>query len=61
MAKLLGAINSDYRGGGSWEFRFGRHGYPNYVEKRFTATDYGSSAKAKAAALAYQKQIQSKL
>jgi len=64
MAKLLGTIHSDYRGvpgSGSWEFRFGRHDSPNFVTKRFTVTEYGSSAKAKAAALAYQKQIQSKL
>ena len=61
MADLLGSVTADYRGGGSWEFTYGRYGYPNYITKRFTSTDYGSSAKAKAAALAYQKEIQPKI
>jgi len=61
MARLLGGVKGDFRGGGSWVFTFGRYGYPNYITERFTVAEYGSSAKAKAAALAYQKQIQPKL
>ena len=61
MADLLGSVKADYRGGGSWVFSFGRHDSPNYITKRFTVEEYGSSAKAKAAAEAYQKEIQPKI
>ena len=61
MADLKGSVKQDRPGGGSWTFRFGNWDYPNNVTKRFSVTEYGSSAKAGAAALAYQKEIQPRL
>jgi len=46
---------------GSYTFQFGQAGQDAYVSKHFSIERFGSSAKAKAAALAFQKEIQPKL
>lgn len=46
---------------GSYTFQFGQAGQDAYVSKHFSIEKFGSSAKAKAAALAFQKEIQPKL
>jgi len=46
---------------GSYTFQFGQAGQDAYVSKHFSIEKFGSSAKAKAAALAFQKKIQPKL
>ena len=56
---MLGSIALLTNGGAS--FQFGTGGTPNYRSKHFGVAKWGSSAKAKAAALAYQKQIQPEL
>ena len=43
---------------GAYSFQFGVPATDQYRSKHFSALKYGSSAKAKAAALAYQKEIQ---
>ena len=54
MAKLLGNI-LPWGTGGSWAFKYGDAVIGNFEKKSFLVSDYGSSAKAKAAALEYQK------
>ena len=54
----LGGISRDKN---SWVFRFGNSGWDNYIYETFRLKDYGTLAKAKAAALAYQKKLQPKL
>ena len=56
---LLGSILSVSHG--AYSFQFGTAGTDRYVSQHFSVGKYGSSAKAKAAALAYQKEIQPKL
>ena len=56
---MLGNVSKQK--GGSWIFQFAHSTAPNHVYKRFTAAEYGSSEKAKAAALKFQKEIQPKL
>ena len=56
---LLGSILSLSHG--AYSFQFGTAGTDRYVSQHFSVGKYGSSAKAKAAALAYQKEIQPKL
>ena len=51
---LLGNVRP-YGTGGSWFFSYGDKLVGNYEEKAFLKEDYGTSAKAKAAALKYQK------
>ena len=51
---LLGNVRP-YGTGGSWFFSYGDRLVGNYEEKAFLKEDYGTSAKAKAAALKYQK------
>jgi hypothetical protein len=46
---------------GAYSFQFGASATDQYQSKHFSVKEYGSSAKAKAAALAYQKEIQPKL
>ena len=53
---LLGKVKP-YGTGGSWFFSYGDRLVGNYEEKAFLKEDYGTSAKAKAAALKYQKDI----
>jgi hypothetical protein len=53
---LLGNVKP-YGTGGSWFFKYGDKEVGNYEEKTFLKNDYGSSAKAKAAALKYQKDL----
>ena len=50
---LLGGVKP--YGSSSWVFTFGDKDVGNYEQKVFSIRDYGSSAKAKAAAIAYQK------
>ena len=59
---LLGKVKP-YGTGGSWFFSYGDRLVGNYEEKAFLKEDYGTSAKAKAAALKYQKdpKLQKKL
>ena len=54
MAKLLGNI-LPWGTGGSWVFKYGDAVVGNFEKESFLVSDYGSSAKAKAAALKYQK------
>ena len=54
MPKLLGYI-LPWGTGGSWAFKHGDVEVGNFEKKSFLVSDYGSSAKAKAAALEYQK------
>ena len=56
---LLGSVVSVDKG--AFSFTYGNYGQPNYTFKYFSPTNYGSVAKAKAAALAYQKELQPKL
>jgi hypothetical protein len=58
IGDLLGRISPERN---SWAFRYGNEEWPNYIYKSFSINDYGTSAKAKAAALAYQKELQPKL
>ena len=46
---------------GAFSFTYGNYGDKNYTSEYFSATKYGSVAKAKAAALAYQKEQQPRL
>ena len=50
---LLGGIKP--YGSSSWSFTFGDKDVGNFEQKIFSVKEYGSSAKAKAAAIAYQK------
>ncbi len=59
MAELFGRVTPVDKG--AFSFTYGNYGHPNYNYKYFSATNYGSLAKAKAAALAYQKELQPKL
>jgi len=59
LGEMLGSIVKTYTG--SYTFQFGQAGQDGYVSKHFSIEKFGSSAKAKAAALAYQKEIQPKL
>ena len=58
IGDLLGSISLDRN---TWAFQYGNEGWPNYIYKRFSIQDYGTSAKAKAAAVAHQKKLQPKL
>jgi len=58
IGDLLGSISPEKS---SWAFRYGSEGWPNYIYKLFSVKNYGTSAKAKAAAVAYQKELQPKL
>ena len=51
---LLGNVRP-YGTGGSWFFSYGDEAVGNFEKKAFLKEDYGTSAKAKAAAIAYQK------
>ena len=51
---LLGNVRP-YGTGGSWFFSYGDRSVGNYEEKAFLKENYGTSAKAKEAALKYQK------
>jgi len=46
---------------GAYSFQFGASATDQYQSKHFSVMEYGSSAKAKAAVLAYQKEIQPEL
>ena len=59
MAGLYGYVTPVDKG--AFSFTYGNYGQPNYTFKYFSPTNYGSVAKAKAAALAYQKELQPKL
>ena len=50
---LLGGVKP--YGSSSWSFTFGDKDVGNFEQKIFSVKEYGSSAKAKAAAIAYQK------
>ena len=56
---MLGSILSVSHG--AYSLQFGTAGTPQYRSKHFSVARWGSSAKAKAAALAYQKEIQPEL
>ena len=56
---MLGNVSQQKAG--AWIFQFGHSTSPNHVSKRFTVAEYGSSEKAKAAALKFQKEVQPKL
>ena len=61
IGDLLGGIRKVKDNG--WAFSYGNEGWPNWIYEYFSNKDYGSSAKAKAAAIAYQKapKLQSRL
>ena len=56
---MLGSITKVKESG--YNFTYGNENYPNYETKYFSKKQYGSLAKAKAAALDYQKKSQDKL
>jgi len=56
---MLGSITKVRESG--YNFTYGNENYPNYETKYFSTKQYGSLAKAKAAALAYQKKSQDRL
>ena len=58
IGDLLGYVSPQKS---SWAFRYGNEGWPNHIYELFSVKDYGTSAKAKAAAVAYQKELQPKL
>ena len=58
IGDLLGSI---YQHRDTWVFRYGNEGWPNHIYKNFSIKNYKTSAKAKAAAVAYQKELQPKL
>jgi len=61
MAELFGSVKRVRDAG--WAFSHGNEGWPNYLYKYFPIKEYGSSAAAEAAALAYRKdpELQNKL
>ena len=59
MAELFGSVIPVDKG--AFSFTYGNYGHPNYTSQHFSPTNYGSSAKAKAAALAHQKEEQPRL
>ena len=61
MAELFGSVKRVKDVG--WAFSYGNEGWPEYLYKYFSNKDYGSSAAAKAAALAHRKdpELQNKL
>ena len=56
---MLGSVTKVKESG--YNFTYGNENYPNYETKYFSKKQYGSLAKAKAAALAYQKKSQDRL
>jgi hypothetical protein len=55
MANLIGTVRA-YGKYGSWLFEYGDLDSPNFEQKKFLVSDYGSSTAAKAAALKYWKE-----
>ena len=56
---MLGFVSKVKESG--YYFTYGNENYPNYEKIYFSKKEYGSLAKAKAAALAYQKKSQDRL
>ena len=55
---MLGSVSPHSRKNGTYLFTFKHSNNPDHIIKRFTIENYGTAAKAKAAAEAYRKKIQ---
>ena len=58
---MLGSVNPHSRKNGTYLFTFKHSTDPDHLKETFTIREYGTAAKAKAAAEAYRKKMQPKL
>ena len=58
---MLGSVNPHSRKNGTYLFTFKHSNDPDHLKETFTIREYGTAAKAKAAAEAYRKKMQPKL